>query len=193
MKYRARFPRLAAIGLALALGSLAMAAELANTSNKALIKTHAKLEKNYKQVSHITAQRLSEMDDDSYLVFDVREADEFAVSHLEGAIWVDPDMNPDAFYSAYGAQASGKMIVLYCSVGVRSTRLAQRLLSTQSGEDAAPIYNLENGIFGWHNESRPLSAQNGATDFVHPYNRLWGRMVNRKDLRRYETQARSHE
>ena len=133
------------------------------------------------------------MDEESYLVFDVREADEFAVSHLEGAIWIDPDMDPDAFYSAYGTQLSGKMIVLYCSVGVRSTRLAQRLLSTRSEAHATPIYNLENGIFGWHNESRPLSAQNSSTDFVHPYNRLWGRMVNRKDLRRYEAQASSNE
>jgi len=52
--------------------------------------------------------------------------------------------------------------------------------------NSSKIYNLENGIFGWHNESRPLVVNSNATDYVHPYNFVWGRMVNRKDLKRYK-------
>ena len=43
MRYRAPFHWLAAAGLSLTLSGLAMAGELADTSNKALIKTHNKL------------------------------------------------------------------------------------------------------------------------------------------------------
>ena len=122
------------------------------------------------------------------MIFDVREAGEYAVSHIDGAVRVDPAITAEALLAQYGADMQDKTLVLYCSVGVRSSRLAQRLSNAAQFPQATPIYNLEKGIFGWHNEGRPLVMANGAvssaTDYVHPYNLFWGRMVNRKDLKR---------
>lgn len=174
-----------ALLLSLALSACSAAAPPPLAANEALQKTHAKITKDFTQVPHISAQKLSEMDEAHYVIFDVREADEFAVSHLKNAVRLDPDISAKDFYSQYGEPFSGKTIILYCSVGVRSARLAKRLLGYPYENHTAPIYNLENGIFGWHNEGRPLAAQSRPTDFVHPYNRYWGSMVNRKDLQRY--------
>jgi len=156
--------------------------------NAALMKTHQSILKNYETVSHINPDELGDMQQDDYLVFDVREKAEFDVSHLKNAIWVDPATDAEDFNDLYGAQIQGKSVILYCSVGVRSSRLAERLLA---GDDnpATRIYNLENGVFGWHNEGRPLYSAADPTDYVHPYDRKWGRMVNRDALKRYDRQA----
>lgn len=157
-----------------------------DTSNKALVKTHAKISKNYEGVSHIDAQALSQMDEESYILFDVREKDEFVVSHIENSIWVDPSIKVSSFTQQYAELIGDKTVILYCSVGVRSSRLAEKLMSSMPETDKSQIYNLENGVFGWHNENRPLVSATSSTDYIHPYNRLWGRMVNRKSLWRYE-------
>lgn len=161
-----------------------------DTSNKALVKTHAKIMKNYEGVSHIDAQALSQMDEDSYILFDVREKDEFEVSHIENSIWVDPSIKVSSFTQQYAGPIGDKTVILYCSVGVRSSRLAEKLMTSRPETDSSPIYNLENGVFGWHNENRPLVSETASTDYIHPYNRLWGRMVNRKSLRRYEQEEK---
>ena len=157
-----------------------------DTANKALDKTHGKITKTYEAVRHINSEALSSFDEESYLIFDVRERDEFAVSHIENSIWVDPSIDAASFYEKYAEQIGDKALVLYCSVGVRSSRLAEKLMTSGGPENSSKIYNLENGIFGWHNESRPLVVNSNATDYVHPYNFVWGRMVNRKDLKRYK-------
>ena len=161
-----------------------------DTSNKALVKTHAKISKNYEGVSHIDAQALSQMDEESYILFDVREKDEFVVSHIENSIWVDPSIKVSSFTQQYAGLIGDKTVILYCSVGVRSSQLAEKLMTSRPETDTSPIYNLENGVFGWHNENRPLVSETASTDYIHPYNRLWGRMVNRKSLRRYEQEEK---
>ena len=47
------------------------------------------------------------------------------------------------------------------------------------------ISNQENGILGWHNETRELENAEGKTDAVHPYDAIWKRYVERKDKTRY--------
>jgi len=155
--------------------------------NNALTKTHNKILKNYEDVLHIDADKLSEMKQEDVVVFDIREQDEFAVSHLEGAIWADPDIKASTFLKNYGEIIGDKAVILYCSVGVRSSRLAEKLQAEMT--ETAEIYNLEKGIFGWHNEKRPLYQTSitetvEPTDYIHPYNFVWGRMVNRGALKR---------
>jgi len=185
MSIRAIILGLTTLVLTIALSDASFA-QSADTMNKALVKTHTKIMKNYDGVSHIDAQALSQMDTESYILFDVREKDEFDVSHIENSIWVDPSMKAASFTEEYAEQIGDKTVILYCSVGVRSSRLAEKLISSRPDTKTTPIYNLENGVFGWHNESRPLVTETAVTDYIHPYNRLWGRMVNRKSLRRYE-------
>lgn len=172
--------------LMLLISAASFAHDKASTLNSALTNTHSKISKRYKAVSHIKAEDVATMNADDYLIFDIREQDEFALSHIKNAIWVDPSIDSSGFYEQFNDQIEGKTLILYCSVGVRSSRLAKKLMAAETKNKPTQIYNLENGIFGWHNESRPLFQSNQPTDFVHPYNRIWGRMVNRKNLRRYK-------
>lgn len=110
------------------------------------------------------------------LLLDVRSPAEFAVSHLPGA----RRANPDA--SGVGAAGSdrGRAIVVYCSVGVRSADLAERLLAAGFTD----VRNLEGGIFQWANTGRPVLRGARTVLEVHPYDAAWGLLL-RQDLRAY--------
>ena len=79
-----------------------------------------------------------------------------------------------------------KQIIVYCSVGVRSSRFAKRTQEELRAMGASSVSNLEQGIFGWHNDRRALEDSNGKTDAVHPYDENWKRYVERKEKARYE-------
>ncbi|GAB4366315.1 MAG: rhodanese-like domain-containing protein [Elainellaceae cyanobacterium] len=100
-------------------------------------------------------------------VIDARKPEEYRVSHLpnaQQASLVQPpwqDISPDT------------PIVVYCSVGYRSARLAQRLQAMGHSQ----VFNLEGSIFEWVNEGRSV-YQNGQTvEQVHPYNATWGQLL----------------
>ncbi len=122
------------------------------------------------------------------LILDVREPDEFAVSHLQGAQQVDPAMSAEAFMQSYGEQVRGKTLVFYCSIGWRSSELAERLSPALRSAGAVQIHNLRGGIFRWHNEQRPLVNAKGATDWVHPYSPDWSGLVERQARTAYQPQ-----
>jgi sterol desaturase/sphingolipid hydroxylase (fatty acid hydroxylase superfamily)/rhodanese-related sulfurtransferase len=145
------------------------------------------LRSNFSAVETISAEALqTRMDqDDPPIILDVREADEFAVSHLKGAVRIDPDAELADIIQAIGARLKGRDIIVYCSVGVRSTTLADRVREDLKGRGARRIANLSQGIFGWHNAGRPLMLGQGPTPYVHPYNALWGQLVTRQPLTAY--------
>ncbi len=144
----------------------------------------ADIAKRWPNVPRLSPDELSGMmASQDVVLFDVRSQAEYQVSRLKGAIRVDPDMDDGAFAAKFGSTVNGKPVVFYCSVGVRSSRLADRLRNlTALGVSRA--HNLTGGIFAWHNEARPLVDANGATQYVHPYDRKWGRLVDRKALTR---------
>jgi len=101
-------------------------------------------------------------------LLDVRTAEEFAVSHLRGAVRVDPD-RPDL-----GAIPDDERpVVVYCSVGWRSGTLGARLV--ERGQRR--VFNLEGGIFGWANAGRPIWSEGRRASQVHPYDEDWGRLL----------------
>lgn len=109
------------------------------------------------------------------LLLDVREADEFAVSHLEGArLATDVDM---ALAQLEGVPRD-EPVVVYCSVGYRSSRLAAELAE----RGFTDVANLEGSIFAWANEGRPVVRGDAPADEVHPYDASWGELL-RADLR----------
>ncbi|MDX1717237.1 MAG: rhodanese-like domain-containing protein [Anderseniella sp.] len=136
----------------------------------------------YPSVRHVLPKSvpMAQSSSREVLLLDVREEDEFAVSHLPGAIRVDPDMSPEDFMAKFGGMAAGKQVVFYCSVGVRSSQMAERVGARLSTAGARGVANLSGGIFRWHNERRGLVSRQGPTDLVHPYNRKWGALVARQ-------------
>ncbi len=109
------------------------------------------------------------------VLLDTRTPDEYNTSHLKNAIWIDPD-NPD-MQSLEGIDSTAT-IVAYCSVGYRSSAVAEKL----SNAGFSNVSNLEGSIFKWANEGRPVYRDSVETTKVHPYDKFWGRLLN-KDLR----------
>lgn len=116
------------------------------------------------------AQWLNELSKSQLLLLDARTEAEYETSHLQHAQRIDP------YHPNLEAVANSKdtPIVVYCSVGYRSARIADRL--QQAGCDR--LYNLEGSIFKWANEKRPLYQSDRPTTLVHPYNQLWGQLLN---------------
>lgn len=145
-----------------------------------LSKFHAGLIERYPAVEHITTKELAVLPRERVVLIDVRAADEFNVSHLKNAIRVAPSTSADHFITQYAEQLAGKKVVFYCSVGERSSRLAEAVINAQSEFDL-DVRNLAGGIFKWHNEQRQLVNARGATPNIHPFNSFWGRLLIHKD------------
>jgi len=101
-------------------------------------------------------------------LIDVRTEEEFLISHITGAQNTPlPNEALDKSPPDYGK------IILYCSVGWRSTSVAQ-LLMQQGAEN---IFNLEGGIFAWVALDLPVVRDGQTVHEVHPYNRSWGKLL----------------
>jgi len=117
------------------------------------------------------AHRLAANSGATPLLIDVRTREEYEVSHLPGAIWAE---TPSQIASAMRAASDRKPVVLYCSVGVRSSRAAAKLMESRR----AIVFNLQGSIFQWANEGRPIMANDRVVHVVHPYNERWGVLLN---------------
>lgn len=105
------------------------------------------------------------------VLLDVRSMDEFAVGHLPGAIHVGPSSTPESVQRLIGTDPVP--IVVYCSIGWRSSALAGKL----AAHGFPKVVNLEGSAFAWANEGRPLEADGHPVDKVHPYHRFFGRLL----------------
>ncbi|MBD2508865.1 rhodanese-like domain-containing protein [Nostoc muscorum FACHB-395] len=104
------------------------------------------------------------------LLLDARSQTEYGVSHIETAVCID-HLTPDI--AALSTVSKDRLIVIYCSVGYRSAKLAQQL--DQAGMKC--VYNLSGGIFQWANEGRLIFKDEHQTQLVHPYNAIWGKLL----------------
>ncbi|NNE69833.1 MAG: rhodanese-like domain-containing protein [Rhodothermales bacterium] len=123
----------------------------------------------FPEVTQISTDSLSVIlsDTTAVTILDVREAEEYVVSRLPGAIHIDPDATD------FSALDPAGPIVTYCSVGYRSSALAKRLQ-----EAGFEVVNLEGSIFKWANEGRPIVNDSGATSRVHAFDKTWGKLLN---------------
>lgn len=145
---------------------------------------HADIVSDYETVSHISSDQLNPQNADAVIILDIREPEEFAVSHIPGAIQIDPSIN-EADLLTRIPDLNGRNVVVYCSVGRRSSIFAERMQDTLVANGATSVTNLEEGIFGWHAEKRALVDADGVTDVVHPYDEIWKRYVPRQDKTAY--------
>jgi rhodanese-related sulfurtransferase len=149
------------------------------------------LEKQYDNISHIDGNNFSKLNHEKTIIFDVREQHEFDVSHLPQAIQVDPEISNQSFISNYKEQVTGKNIVFYCSVGQRSSVLSSRLKTSLIEQGATKVYNLKGGVFRWRNEKKELIQNKKPTQFIHPYNPLWGLLLDDKKAIRFQPENSS--
>lgn len=152
-----------------------------------LTQMHKKILAKFNNVQHIEPEQLVHMNPNDVLIFDVREKDEFDVSHIEGAIQIAPNISSSDFEEQYGDLIEDKFVVFYCSVGMRSSKLASLVNDVIEDNGANAAYNLTGGVFQWHNENRPLiNLSRAVINQVHPYNPYWGRLINDQNSVRYE-------
>ncbi|MFJ2646107.1 rhodanese-like domain-containing protein [Streptomyces sp. NPDC087420] len=94
-------------------------------------------------------------------VLDVREADEWAAGHVEGALHVPMSDFVGRFGEVTEAVADGRKAYVMCRVGGRSAQVTQYLV--QQGVDAV---NVDGGMLAWDGAGRPMVSDNGAPAFV---------------------------
>ena len=140
------------------------------------------IESSYPAVPTITtdslAGRLADTTKVRPVLLDARTPAEYGVSHLRGARRVDPTATQ---FPGLDSLARDRPIVVYCSVGYRSARIASRLRA----HGFPNVANLEGSIFRWANEGRPVVRGDSVVRTVHPYDATWGRLLN-EDLHSYD-------
>ena len=103
------------------------------------------------------------------IVLDARTPEEYRVSHLADARLVPHSLDElDRENINYETP-----IVVYCSVGYRSSRVARCLQSLGYKN----VFNLSGSIFEWVNENRPVYHQGKPAIEVHPYNKFWQHLL----------------
>ena len=117
-------------------------------------------------------------------IFDARSEQEFAVSHLPGAVRVPPDIEAEEFTARFSPKAADRDAVFACAVGWRSARLAARVQHALA-EQGTACANLAGGVFAWRNEGWLLERKGQRTGDVHPYDARWGRMIDDPKARVY--------
>ena len=129
---------------------------------------------NSNTVPYISIQELA-MPKTKALIFDAREPQEYAVSHLKNAISVGYNtFNIEMIET--GFTDKNQMIVVYCSVGIRSETIGEKLHKAGYKN----IYNLYGGIFEWKNNGFQIFDSNGKeTDNVHVFSKAWGKWLTK--------------
>jgi rhodanese-related sulfurtransferase len=110
---------------------------------------------------------------DPPLLIDARSAAEYRVSHLHGARRAETAAQATKLLAG---TPKNRAIVVYCSVGYRSSALARELM--RSGY--TQVANLEGSIFEWANKGLPVYRGSEPASVVHPYDRSWGALLDRR-------------
>ncbi len=147
-------------------------------SMRSLEKKSAKIRREFPGIEHIESGTVAALlETGSVLLVDSRTAEEFAVSHLAGAVNLETLEQVQRYLKALNTQP--KSIIIYCSVGQRSASLTEKLQKA----GITDVKNFVGSIFAWANEDRPMVDSRGKpAQKVHPFNKFWGRLV--KESRR---------
>jgi rhodanese-related sulfurtransferase len=107
------------------------------------------------------------------ILLDARAENEFRVSHIENARFIGEDLTANQNWMNIPRH---KKIVVYCSVGYRSEKLAEKLKEAGFTD----VSNLYGGIFEWVNQGYQVVDMKGAfTPRIHAYSRTWGVWLNK--------------
>jgi rhodanese-related sulfurtransferase len=95
------------------------------------------------------------------VLLDVREDDEWAAGHIDGAHHIPMGELPGRFADVADLADSGPELVVVCRSGSRSARVVAWL--AQNGVDAV---NLAGGMGAWTSAGRPMVSETGGAPFV---------------------------
>lgn len=105
------------------------------------------------------------------LLVDVRPADQFTLSHIDGAVNIDatqPDLTPLEHVRR------DIPLVVYDGPGAVGAAMVKAL----TGEGGfSRVSNLDGGLFRWVNEGHPVTNQEGSASKVAPISWSWGRLL----------------
>ena len=131
----------------------------------------------FPEVPQMSTQQLAAMRADDtgpdIVLLDARSEAEFDVSHLPRAVLAN---NTRTALEAIEASDPARTVVVYCSVGYRSSRLAEKL----QARGIENVFNLEGSLFRWANEGRPLHRGEDRVYEAHPYDEEWGQLLDRR-------------
>lgn len=128
---------------------------------------------NNESVPYTYVKELAE--NDKVLLLDAREREEFEVSHLKDAIWVGhKTFDIDSLLRIIPDRNSE--IVVYCSIGVRSEKIGDKLLKAGYSD----VKNLYGGIFEWKNNGYPVfDSHRQETQKIHAFSKYWAKLLTK--------------
>ncbi|MFD3537913.1 rhodanese-like domain-containing protein [Streptomyces sp. NPDC058662] len=94
-------------------------------------------------------------------VLDVREDDEWAAGHVEGALHIPMSDFVARFGELTEAVEDGRRVHVMCRVGGRSAQVTQYLV--RQGLDAV---NIDGGMQAWDGAGRPMVTDSGNPAYV---------------------------
>ncbi|WP_243473000.1 rhodanese-like domain-containing protein [Winogradskyella sp. MH6] len=127
---------------------------------------------NNESIPYISVQELAMQKTDAILL-DARELKEYEVSHLKDALYVGYD-EFNLKNTTKQLNNKDQMIVVYCSLGVRSEDIAEQLKK----EGYTNVYNLFGGIFEWKNNNHKVyDNKEEPTENVHAFSKKWSKWL----------------
>jgi rhodanese-related sulfurtransferase len=104
------------------------------------------------------------------LLVDARPADQYGLSHVDGALNLDPSQ-PDITRLQHVRRDIP--VVVYDGPGVVGAAMVKALSDT----GFTRVSNLDGGLFRWVNEGHPVVNEQGAATKVSPISWTWGRLL----------------
>ena len=131
---------------------------------------------NKRSIPYISVEELRfQQMNDTILILDAREREEYEVSHINDAKFVGYDLFSTEDVSEEIIDKSTP-IVVYCSIGIRSEDIGEKLKKV----GFTNVKNLYGGIFEWKNNDYPIIDSEGKeTENVHTYSRFWSKWLNK--------------
>jgi len=127
---------------------------------------------NNESIPYISVEELAMQKTDAILL-DARELKEYEVSHLKDALYVGYD-EFNLKNTTKQLNNKDQMIVVYCSLGVRSEDIAEQLKK----EGYTNVYNLFGGIFEWKNNNHKVyDNKEEPTENVHAFSKKWSKWL----------------
>ena len=128
---------------------------------------------NKNSVEYITVEELQK--DNKVLLLDTREPEEFEVSHLNDAVYVGHSKFDSKTFAVQFPDKNAP-IVVYCSLGVRSENIGEKLQKLGYSN----VKNLYGGIFEWKNKGYEVINNEGEkTEEVHAFSKMWGKYLTK--------------